>query len=260
MMLCFVALGFFGCAKINAGTISNDDGSIDEIVTITLDQQQFVDAGYNYLLVKTDIADMAIKIVTQIRCNFDYKADSSIKTRINTGKLTITPNTGVWEGDTFRIGLHFLDVQAYRFYYNIDEDAAAEPTVESHFFYDKIIVKGSTIYASYHTLYDELSAYYTKKYPILAEQENEFYFTYVLNYRRQKSDADSVEKVDGKYYHTWKLNAGETDKVITIYYYLANRGNCILVCLIASLAVCAILISVGIVISKNKKKKQQNTN
>ena len=43
MLIFIVAFSFCACAQVNAGTVFNEDGSIDELVTITLDKQKFVD-------------------------------------------------------------------------------------------------------------------------------------------------------------------------------------------------------------------------
>lgn len=263
MLILIVAFCFCACAQVNTATIANDDGSIDELVTITLDRQQFFDAGYDladYILAQQDIEEEANLTVGRMVLAFNAQAESRDETKRQKGKLYKTKNTGVWVGNTFKIGLHFADLGAYKFYYGITEETNNEPTIEKHFFYDKVITKGYTMYASYNSLYNEISAYYKQKYPLLAEEKNELTYTHVLDYRRQKSDADFVQKIDGKYYHTWILAEGETNKVVTIYYNLANREHCILVCILISLALCAILFLIGFVITKVKAKKKKKNN
>ncbi len=258
-----VAFGFCACSNVNATTIANEDGSIDELVTITLDKQKFADAGYtNYYDVQAYISDNANLVVKYLIEQFNKKVALDIKNYANWNKLSQTKNTGVWEGDTFKIGLHYQDLRAYKFCYGITEEISSEPVVEKHFLYTKYITKGFTMYASYNWLYQQLyqefSDYFSENCPELLNEKCELTYTHRLTYRRQKSDADYVQKIDGKYYHTWKLKEGETNKVITIYYNLANRSNCILVCILASLALCTVLLLIGFVITKVKNKKNKN--
>ena len=259
LLMLIVAICFCACAQVNASTIFNDDGSIDELATITLDRQKFIDAGYdynNYLELQEYIASTASEKVNEIISNFNAKVMLDIKNQANWRKLSKTKNTGVWVGDSFKIGLHFEDYRAYKFYYGITDETSSEPTIEKHFFYDKVISKGYTMYASYNSLYQQLynefHDYFSVFCPELLNEKCELTYTYILDYRR--------EKIGGKYYHTWKLAEGETDKVITIYYNLANRSHCILACILIGLAVCAILLLIGFAITKVKAKKKKQNN
>ncbi|MCQ2564654.1 MAG: hypothetical protein MJ152_02190 [Clostridia bacterium] len=90
-------------------------------------------------------------------------------------------------------------------------------------------------------------------------QDAKLYFTYTTTERREHSDADAIYKVNGKYYHTWEIIKNQDARysedfyqVLTIYYNIANTGNCILCCLLFSLMLCVILLLICLIIKKSK--------
>ena len=73
--------------------------------------------------------------------------------------------------------------------------------------------------------------------------------------RRQHSDADYIEKIDGKYYHTWIVDRNNVEEPIMFYYNVANTYNWILVAILITFVVTGILWTIVLI---NKKKKQNN--
>lgn len=272
LMICLlvvVTISFCACSSVRTMTVTNADGTIDELVYISLDTQALIDAGYDNLDIEsmqTDITTTAMREASNIVDNFKQSIDDLLtfnftmdfKTR--TDLLNIRDGlevvTSSWQDNTYVIGLRFSDINVYRYYYNITEEAEVQPTNEEHFLYTKVIYSGLNMYVNYSDLYLKLNQEFSAKYPEFIENENELLYTYVTESRREHSDADYVTYMDGKYYHTWVVDSENIAEPITLYYNIANRGNCILLCIGISILVCGVLLIIGLIVDKHKKKKQ----
>ena len=272
LMICLlvvVTISFCACSSVRTMTVTNTDGTIDELVYISLDTQALIDAGYNNLDIEsmqTDITTTAMREASNIVDNFKQSIDNLLafnftmdfKTR--TDLLNIRDGlevvTSSWQDNTYVIGLRFSDINVYRYYYNITEEAEVQPTNEEHFLYTKVIYSGLNMYVNYSDLYLKLNQEFSAKYPEFIENENELLYTYVTESRREHSDADFVTRLDGNYYHTWIVDGNNLGEEITLYYNIANRGNCILLCIGISIVVCGMLLIIGLIVDKHKKKKQ----
>lgn len=273
LMICLlvvVTISFCACSSVRTMTVTNADGTIDELVYISLDTQALIDAGYNNLDIEsmqTDITTTAMREASNIVDNFKQSIDDLLafnftmdfKTR--TDLLNIRDGlevvTSSWQDNTYVIGLRFSDINVYRYYYNITEEAEVQPTNEEHFLYTKVIYSGLNMYVNYSDLYLKLNQEFSAKYPeFIDSSSNELLYTYVTDLRREHSDADYVTYMDGKYYHTWIVDGNNLGEEITLYYNIANRGNCILLCIGISIVVCGMLLIIGVIVDKHKKKKQ----
>ena len=272
LMICLlvvVTISFCACSSVRTMTVTNADGTIDELVYISLDTQAIIDAGYDNLDIEsmqTDITTTAMREASNIVDNFKQSIDDllafnftmNFKTR--TDLLNIRDGlevvTSSWQDNTYVIGLRFSDINVYRYYYNITEEAEVQPTNEEHFLYTKVIYSGLNMYVNYSDLYLKLNQEFSAKYPEFIENENELLYTYVTESRREHSDADFVTRLDGNYYHTWIVDGNNLGEEITLYYNIANRGNCILLCIGISIVVCGMLLIIGLIVDKHKKKKQ----
>ena len=272
LMICLlvvVTISFCACSSVRTMTVTNADGTIDELVYISLDTQALIDAGYNNLDIEsmqTDITTTAMRVASNIVDNFKQSIDDLLafnftmdfKTR--TDLLNIRDGlevvTSSWQDNTYVIGLRFNDINVYRYYYNITETTEVQPTNEEHFLYTKVIYSGLNMYVNYSDLYLKLNQEFSAKYPEFIENENELLYTYVTESRREHSDADFVTRLDGNYYHTWLVDSENIAEPITLYYNIANRGNCILLCIGISILVCGVLLIIGLIVDKHKKKKQ----
>ena len=272
LMICLlvvVTISFCACSSVRTMTVTNTDGTIDELVYISLDTQAIIDAGYDNLDIEsmqTDITTTAMREASNIVDNFKQSIDDLLafnftmdfKTR--TDLLNIRDGlevvTSSWQDNTYVIGLRFNDINVYRYYYNITEEAEVQPTNEEHFLYTKVIYSGLNMYVNYSDLYLRLNQEFSAKYPEFIENENELLYTYVTESRREHSDADFITKLDGNYYHTWIVDGNNLGEEITLYYNIANRGNCILLCIGISILVCGVLLIIGLIVDKHKKKKQ----
>ena len=273
LMICLlvvVTISFCACSSVRTMTVTNADGTIDELVYISLDTQAIIDAGYDNLDIEsmqTDITTTAMREASNIVDNFKQSIDDLLafnftmdfKTR--TDLLNIRDGlevvTSSWQDNTYVIGLRFSDINVYRYYYNITEEAEVQPTNEEHFLYTKVIYSGLNMYVNYSDLYLKLNQEFSAKYPeFIDSSSNELLYTYVTDLRREHSDADYVTYMDGKYYHTWIVDGNNLGEEITLYYNIANRGNCILLCIGISILVCGALLIIGLIVDKHKKKKQ----
>lgn len=272
LMICLlvvVTISFCACSSVRTMTVTNTDGTIDELVYISLDTQALIDAGYDNLDIEsmqTDITTTAMREASNIVDNFKQSIDDLLafnftmdfKTR--TDLLNIRDGlevvTSSWQDNTYVIGLRFSDINVYRYYYNITEEAEVQPTNEEHFLYTKVIYSGLNMYVNYSDLYLRLNQEFSAKYPEFIENENELLYTYVTESRREHSDADFITRLDGNYYHTWIVDGNNLGEEITLYYNIANRGNCILLCIGISIVVCGMLLIIGLIVDIHKKKKQ----
>lgn len=272
LMICLlvvVTISFCACSSVRTMTVTNTDGTIDELVYISLDTQAIIDAGYDNLDIEsmqTDITTTAMREASNIVDNFKQSIDDLLafnftmdfKTR--TDLLNIRDGlevvTSSWQDNTYVIGLRFSDINVYRYYYNITETTEVQPTNEEHFLYTKVIYSGLNMYVNYSDLYLKLNQEFSAKYPEFIENENELLYTYVTESRREHSDADFITRLDGNYYHTWIVDGNNLAEPITLYYNIANRGNCILLCIGISIVVCGMLLIIGVIVDKHKKKKQ----
>ena len=272
LMICLlvvVTISFCACSSVRTMTVTNTDGTIDELVYISLDTQALIDAGYDNLDIEsmqTDITTTAMREASNIVDNFKQSIDDLLafnftmdfKTR--TDLLNIRDGlevvTSSWQDNTYVIGLRFSDINVYRYYYNITETTEIQPINEEHFLYTKVIYSGLNMYVNYSDLYLRLNQEFSAKYPEFIENENELLYTYVTESRREHSDADFITRLDGNYYHTWIVDGNNLAEPITLYYNIANRGNCILLCIGISILVCGMLLIIGLIVDKHKKKKQ----
>ncbi len=264
LLLMFVTITFSACAQVRVMTITNDDNSIDELVTVTIVPEEIISAGYNVTDLKTNISeksqaeakDMKDKLNLKISLDLLTTNDKETIEILNSFKDGIEVVKSDWKDNTYAIGIRFKNIDVYRYYYGISENVKVETQVEEHFWYDKIYYYSSTMYVKHHDLYDAVNSYYSVKYPKLINSEsNELLYSYKTDLRRQHSDADYITYEGGEYYHTWIVDPENVDKPIMLYYNVANPENYIIVGLCVSLGVTVILTIVAIILKYIKKEK-----
>lgn len=264
LMLIILAFTFSACASVRATTITNEDKTIDELVTIELDEVELVRAGYSVVLLKEDIKTRSLVEAENVCKELNVKIEQHMllditdetKEILNSYKNGLSVVYADWQNNSFTIGIRFSSIDVYRYYYNITEDQQIQYYMEEHFFYNKIYYYASTKYVAYNELYNRMNEIYSMSYPDLINSEsNELTYTYITESRREHSDADFVNKIDNKYYHTWIIDPKNVDKPVIIYYNVANTGNCILVCLAGTLVLTVILVLIGLIVNKTKKLK-----
>ena len=129
-ILIVVTICFSACSSVRAMTVTNDDGSIDELVYISLDDQALSDAGYDNVDIEnlqTDITTTAMREANAIVQNFKNRIDNQLlfTTDFQTRTALIAIRDGLqvvgsgWQNNTYVIGLRFQNSDVYRYYYNI---------------------------------------------------------------------------------------------------------------------------------------------
>ena len=261
-LLLLVVLCFSACGQVRAITIKNEDGTIDELVCISLTEDEIVEAGYDVAEFKQDIIVYGASVVKNIVNDFNTRVmlDLTANKKLIDGVYGISNNK--WEGNNYIIGLRFASAEVYKYYYGITDNEELTEQREKHFLYDTVSYTSSTMFADYNGLYNSVYVDWQTKYPnLLPNEKGELIYTYVTEYRRQHSNANYITKQDGKYYHSWVVDDKNISEPVTFYYNIANRGNCILLCIGISLVVCAVLVTIGVVITqikKHKNKKEAN--
>ncbi len=267
LMLMIIALSFSACAQVRIMTITNDDNTIDELVTISISTEEVLSAGYNVGELKLNIQTKSQEQAHLMKDALNQKIfndllkvgdEESVKI-LNSFKDGISVIKSDWKDNNYAIGIRFKNIDVYKYYYGIKENTNVEMQTEEHFLYDKVYYYASTMYVKHHDLFDKVNAYYSAQYPGLIDSEsNELLYTYKTDLRRQHSDADYITKQDGEYYHTWVVDPNNIDKPIMLYYNIANPENYILVSICITLGVTVILAIVGVIINLTKKKKEDN--
>lgn len=245
-------------------TITNDDGTIDEIVSVSLDRDAIEDNGLDLDTVKSDIELSSLNEAKQIVYQFNSRLQTDLMLNINSEAHSVLSSfiNGIevvgneWSDDTYVIGIRFKNDDVYRYYYNITETVEVETTTEEHFFYDKVSYQSYTMYMNYGDLYTRLSAYYSYKYPQFNMTDTELVYTYVADSSRQHSNADYVTRVQGKYYHSWVVDG--SGEVVTFHYNIANRTNWIIVCIGVAILTAGVLGIVDAIKNKINKKEKIN--
>ena len=265
LMLFVIALTFSACAQVRVMTITNDDGAIDELVSIAIIPEEVLNAGYNLTELKLDIETKSKAQAQTMKDKLNNKIfkdlllvndEESIKV-LNSFKDGISVVKSDWKDNTYAIGIRFKNIDVYKYYYGISENTNVEMQTEEHFFHNKVYYYASTMYVKHHDLYDSVNDYYSAHYSQLINSEtNELLYTYKTDLRRQHSDADYITKQDGEYYHTWVVDPNNLEEPIMLYYNIANPENYIIVSICITLAVTIVLATIGIVLNLTKKKKE----
>ena len=260
VLLFAITICFSACAEIRSLTVTNKDGSIEEIVYISLDGKQLAEANQDILQlqaqIKTDCQNVATIIMGKFLNRIEVDQAEKYATSFD---VLISKN---WVDDCFSIRLKFENRQVYNYYYGIDEQSTTEPTSEHHFLYDKVAIckEIGLLGFNENSLVGNLREYFAENYAeqVLDFSNCKFVYSVEADSRREHSNADFVSKVDGKYYHSWQLDLNGQTRKIELYYNLANRANCVLLCVLIGLGVSGVLLVVGIVAAKINKIKLKN--
>ena len=251
------------CSEVRAMTMTNEDGTIDELVYVSLNQEEIENSGYSLNEIKQRIETSSMNEANRIVSSFNLRIQIALSTTTDDetrqvlqsyyDEIAIVGNS--WEENTYVIGLRYKNINVYRYYYNITEANTGYSDIDEHFFYNTVYYNSTNLYADYHDLYDRLTSYYSSYYPDLIDSENnQLLYTYVTDLHREHSNADYISKIDGLYYHTWVIDQNDIDENIVIYYNLANQANCILICIAIAVGICAVLGIIALIINKKRKK------
>ena len=247
-------------------TISNSDGTIDELVTISIEPTEIVSAGYGLNEFKTDVEEksqaqaqlMADKLNQKINNDLFKVLDKESREILNSYFNGIEVVKSDWNNNTYAIGIRFKNIDIYKYYYNVTENTQVEMQTKKHFFYNKMYYYSSTMFVKHNELFNNVNAYYSTQYPGLIESDTaELLYTYKTDLRRQHSDADYITKQNGEYYHTWVVDKDNVEEPIMLYYNVANPESFIIVALEITAGVTIILLLIGFVINKHKQNKQE---
>ncbi len=263
LMLLISALCFFGCSEISGVTRVNTDGSIEEFVLITLKEEEINAQGYSIDEIKEDVERIAMREALIVVENFRSRIFEEMANAAQTEQFKLQEyingieiiGSNGWNDNSFIIGIKFNDVNVYRYYYEL-KDNSVVMNEEKHFLYNKISYTASNMFAEHNEIYERVYNELSATYPDFTNEDNEVTYTYVADTRREHSNADSVVRQDNKYYHIWSVNPDEINDNIVFYFNIANRSNCILMCIGISVFVSIILVIVGVIVDKRKNKKE----
>ena len=261
-LLLLVTICFSACSEVRAMTVLNDDGTVDELVYISLDEGTITSSGYTMDEIKTKVENVSVREAQAIINQFKFElAQDILLSTDETRKILASYQDGIeilylneWENNTFVVGLRFKNADVYRYYYNMKNISETKVSTEEHFLYDKIYYSSSSMFADYSALYNKIYDEIISEYPNFINQENKLLYTYVTDSRREHSDADYITNLNGEYYHTWEVEPNNISTNVTFYYNVLNRANCIIVCIGTTILVSGILLLVGYIVEKRKNK------
>lgn len=262
-LLLLVTICFSACSEVRAMTVLNDDGTVDELVYISLDEGTITSSGYTMDEIKTKVENVSVREAQAIINQFKFElAQDILLSTDETRKILVSYQDGIeilylneWENNTFVVGLRFKNADVYRYYYNMKNISETKVSTEEHFLYDKIYYSSSSMFADYSALYNKIYDEIISEYPNFINQENKLLYTYVTDSRREHSDADYITNLNGEYYHTWEVEPNNISTNVTFYYNVLNRANCIIVCIGTTILVSGILLLIGYIVEKRKNKK-----
>ncbi len=247
----FVAFGFCACSSTMQMTIVNTDGTIDEMIYISLDEDEITSLGEDFDQLKLDITEIATKIATNLILQY-----VNGNTQLLTAVQLIEP---YWYTDnSMYVGIRFANEEIYYSFYGLTSSNTAVWQQENHYFYTKYYQTGNTKFVLESSLITSITEQIIEKYPNFVQAENTLIYTYVTDDNRLHSDADYINNVSGNYYHSWIIDSDNLEETITVYYILANRGHVILVCIGVGLIVCAILCAIAFIPKRKNKNKNNN--
>lgn len=270
-MLIIISVYFCGCGQVNSSIVSNVDDSVEEIVSVELNIDKILEVGYTTNEIKQ--LKVNIQADAQFQCGLmKQKLNDNVALQLtipNLGKETreilqsyydgISVKETDWNNNLYSIKVIFKNIDVYKFYYNISDNNKVEMKEEEHLFYNKVYWYGNTMYFKHRELYESLKTKYETKYPNLINDDAKLTYTYSADLRRQHSDADYIEKIDGRYYHTWVMDKNNPNQQIMFYYNVANTYNWIIVSLLITLII-TIVFAIIAIINKINNKKQKNIN
>ncbi len=264
LLLIFVSIFCLSaCSEVRVMMVTNDDGTIDEMVYISIDNEEVAKCGYDINTMKLDIRTYAIDEAEKFNTELNIKitADLLISTNPEVKKILnsyidgIDPIISEWKNNTFMIGVRFKTEEIYRYFYNISDNIKLEPKIEESFWYNKVTYTAYTMYAKHSSLYNRINTRFTLKYKdIPLTESSKLMYTYVTDKRRQHSNADFITRDADKYYHTWIVDRDDTDMTIELYYNIANKDNWIVLAILSTAIISCVITIVGIIIYLIKNK------
>lgn len=252
ILICFCLCG---CAQVNFVTYHNDDGTIQEYVYLTIDEQALSKHGYNVEASKMEIQSNshleAVNLIEAYRSKLVTLYQSQ---QISSDEYSILYN-GVklieqkWENNEYIIGLQFDNSSIYQQYYELLNGATFSQNTKQieKPFYTKTYYYGTTNYGDY-TIFNRIYSYYVNsRFNTISPQEAQLTYSYSVSSRRFHSNAEQVSMdSNGNYIHTWDVDPNQPAREIYFYTISANRSAWIIVCVLIGLAICAILCIIAI--------------
>ena len=265
-MLLFIliisAITLGGCAQVNFVTYNNLDGSIDEYIQLTIDQQTLLENNYNPKQVMLDIKTNSYSEATSLLQLYHNKLSTELMLgNINNDEYTklfggVKILEHDWENNKYVIGLTYSNSTIYKKYYELVNNVvftSGNPEQVRKTFYTKTYYRGTTNFSDYSIFYRIYNYYTNSQFANISPQNTSLTYSYAVNSRRMHSDADNISlDSNGNYIHTWNVTSDNPNQIITFYTITANRGAWIALCLGIGLTICSVLCVIAIIRHKHK--------
>lgn len=279
LMACFmVCLVFAGCAKVTYALVKPDSNTIIQQLKVELDIEDIQAHNADVSEVKTSVEDYVLTYKSNVSGAFQNnlmilrsgtQADRWLADALE-GAVTIVNG---WEGNTYYFQLQFvaiiedgvlcLPVENVYYYFftgelEISSDEEDEDSVQA-VLDDKLFMQ---VYKeTYTTSFDSelctnVENAFMEKYGTYGFTLDDvaYVYKYGQQYRRVHSDADSIEKQDGIYIHTWNL--ADKTQPITLYRNYAKPVAWYVVAIVAGVVSVGVVLVVGVVQRAKRKSNQ----
>ena len=256
LVLIFISICFClaGCSQVSFTTSINDNGTVDECLTITLDEHLLRDNNFNVEVEKLNIKifakTTANNLITEYKQKLRQDLDKENITleEYNNFSKSISCVEHDWQNNVYIIGLQFANSQSYTKYYQLlnttNTKYSSEKTIEKAL-YTKTYYYQVSHYARYG-LFGQIHQYYSNRYGNIS-QNSTLQYNYIVSSKRFHSNADVVTADNnGNYIHTWNIPSDNLDRQLYFYTKKANAGMWVTISITISLAITTILCIIAI--------------
>ncbi len=264
LMLISICFCLAGCSQVEYTTYINDNGTIDEYLTISLDSNTLTKHGFNIEVEKLNIQTFAQDTVKNLIAEYeqkllqDYNQTNITSEEYENYTQTITLIEQPWQNNTYVIGIQFANRGAYNKYYqllNTSGQSYSNEEIIKKPFYTKTYYYRVSNYAKYG-LFAHINEYYSTRYNSISEKTT-LKYSYMVPSRRFHSNADEISvDSNGNYIHTWNIESTNLDKQLYFYTTKANAGFWVSICIVISVTITTILCTIAI---WAKQPKDNNT-
>lgn len=247
LVFCFM---LSGCSQINYGTIIKEDGSLEEIFEVQLDEIELTKC-------EIDIDSLFEKIEEKFLI---WVYENALNNEIEGFEYDVLKDTKKYK---ITLSLRYQSIDVYYDFWGIekDETKTSQKELRFKFFYDELVIREDSNFfdklknSSYAKFfYDWLS----KNYPNIDWDSKDFKFNYVyavssdIGYR---SNATKVQRVGDYDFHIWQFDIESKDQSILVFIPILTNRN------IACYYVIILLFSAvfGLILYKKFRSKIQST-
>lgn len=248
-LICIVCLSFCGCAEIGYVFVDNGDGSFNQYLTVSLDEEYLTQNEVNVTEVKNDIQTDFNEYAQRLWNGYRFEYIKIFAENPSASDLTWQ---SAWNGNEFSGTIYYKNSTVLSLLYY---DGGTEPEIwvaDENWLTTKKSVERETIFN--HLEEQSFFQEYKAKYATVFDLTKVTYvYQYIANNARLHSDADSVIRLDRQHYlHTWIIDGDKADEPIQFYFVKANYANWYILAFGITISIGTIYAMIVLIVSKKK--------